>query len=120
MFAGLIWAVENKINPGGFSTIFHALYFAIVTLSTVGYGDITPLSPLGKVITVIMILSGIALIPWQLGKLLKVLVQAGSKQNIKCQKCGTEEHELNAVHCNMCGTILKHNRGVDADELELA
>ena len=119
MFAGLIWAVENKINPGGFGTIFDSLYFAIVSLSTVGYGDITPLSSLGKVVTVFMILSGIALIPWQLGKLLKVLVTSGHKQNITCKKCGTEAHDLDAVHCKMCGTILKHDRGVDADELEV-
>ena len=118
MFAGLIWAVENTVNPGQFGTIWDAFYFAIVTLSTVGYGDVTPLSSLGKIVTVVMILSGIALIPWQLGKLLKILVQAGKKQNITCRKCGVEEHDLDAVHCKMCGTILKHNRGADADELE--
>ena len=119
MFAGLIWAVENVVNPGQFGTIWDAFYFAIVTLSTVGYGDVTPLSSLGKIITVLMILSGIALIPWQLGKLLKVLVSAGKKQNITCGKCGVEEHDLDAVHCKMCGTILKHDRGLDSDELEL-
>lgn len=118
MFAGLIWAVENVVNPGQFGTIWDAFYFAIVTLSTVGYGDVTPLSSMGKVVTVVMILSGIALIPWQLGKLLKILVQTGKKQNITCTKCGVEEHDLDAVHCKMCGTILKHNRGADADELE--
>ncbi len=118
MFAGLIWVVENAINPESFGNIWDAFYFAIVTLSTVGYGDITPLSPLGKIVTVVMILSGIALIPWQLGKLLKVLVQSGKKQNITCRKCGIEEHDMDAIHCKMCGTILKHSRGVDA-ELEL-
>lgn len=74
--SGMIWAVENKINPGQFGTIWDALYFSVVTLSTVGYGDVTPLSSTGKVITVGMILSGIALIPWQLGKLLKVLLSS--------------------------------------------
>ncbi len=118
MFAGLIWAVENQVNPGQFGTIWDAFYFAIVTLSTVGYGDVTPLSSLGKVVTVVMILSGIALIPWQLGKLLKILVQSGKKQMVICSKCGVEEHDLDAVHCKMCGTILKHNRSADADELE--
>ena len=119
MFAGLIWAVENSHHPGGFGTIWDSLYFAIVTLSTVGYGDVTPLSPVGKAITVVMILSGIALIPWQLGKLLKILVQAGHKQNILCRKCGAQEHDFDAVHCKMCGAILKHKNKFIAEDLEL-
>ncbi len=79
--SGFIWAVENKVNPGEFGTIWHALYFSVVTLSTVGYGDITPLSLWGRVITIAMILSGIALIPWQLGKLIKIIIATSGKKN---------------------------------------
>ena len=105
--SGFIWAVENKINPGEFGTIWHALYFSIVTLSTVGYGDITPLSAPGRAITVLMILSGIALIPWQLGKLVKFLFVSGSKTEIKCPKCGLMDHDRDAKYCKICGTIIK-------------
>ncbi len=40
--SGMIWAVESKVNPD-YGNIFNAMYFSVVTLSTVGYGDITPL-----------------------------------------------------------------------------
>ncbi|MFH1276219.1 MAG: potassium channel family protein [Candidatus Woesearchaeota archaeon] len=108
--SGLIWTVENSVNPGQFGNIWETIYFVIVTLATVGYGDITPISPLGKVITVLMIISGIALIPWQLGKLIKVLIMEVSKTKIKCHSCKLEEHDTNAVHCNRCGAKLKKKK----------
>tara|TARA_Y100000034_G_C6880701_1_gene403518 strand:- start:334 stop:1206 length:873 start_codon:yes stop_codon:yes gene_type:complete len=101
--SGLIWAIENKVNPGAFGNIFNALYFSVVTLSTVGYGDITPLSPWGKLVTVGMILSGIALIPWQLGKLVKIVVLSSGKTKRKCTKCGLLDHDLDAKFCKQCG-----------------
>ena len=96
-----------KDNPGEFKTIWHALYFAIVTLSTVGYGDVTPISSWGRGITVMMILSGIALIPWQLGKLVKIMFDASRKTSIKCRKCGMIEHDMDALFCKICGTVVK-------------
>jgi voltage-gated potassium channel len=103
--SGLIWAVESKVNPG-YGNIWNAMYFSVVTLSTVGYGDITPLSPLGRVVTVAMILAGIAIIPWQLGKLVKVLFQSATKTTLKCSKCGLQEHEKMAKFCINCGKQL--------------
>ena len=82
VFAGLIWSVEAKINPGAIKSIWSALYFAVVTLSTVGYGDIAPLSAVGRAITMAMIVTGIAVIPWYLGKLVKVLIKSGTKEVI--------------------------------------
>jgi voltage-gated potassium channel len=103
--SGLIWAVESKINPE-YGTIFSAIYFSVVTLSTVGFGDITPLSPLGQAITIAMILTGIALIPWQLGKLVKVVVLSASKVARHCKKCGLDQHDPDAIHCKQCGKLL--------------
>lgn len=110
--SGFIWAVENKVNPGEFGTIWHALYFSVVTLSTVGYGDITPLSPWGKAITIGMIISGIALIPWQLGKLVKIMFISGGKSELKCSKCGLMEHENDAKFCKQCGKKRTENKKV--------
>jgi voltage-gated potassium channel len=101
--SGLIWAIENKVNPGSFGNIFNALYFSVVTLSTVGYGDITPLSPWGKAVTVVMILSGIALIPWQLGKLVKIVVMTAGKIKQICSRCGLIDHDIDAKFCKQCG-----------------
>jgi len=83
------------------------MYFSIVTLTTVGYGDVTPLSPAGKIVTIIMILSGIALIPWQLGKLIKILFVEATKTKIVCHKCELEDHERDSLHCRRCGAKLK-------------
>ncbi len=105
--SGFLWAVENKINPGQFGNIWNAMYFGVVTLSTVGYGDITPLSAWGRAITVIMILSGIALIPWQLGKLLKIIVGTATKTQIKCNSCGLLDHDGDAKFCKICGKKIK-------------
>lgn len=105
--SGFIWAIESRVNPDQFNNIWSAMYFSIVTMATVGYGDIIPLSWLGKVVTVIMILSGIALIPWQVGKLIKVAVQAKTKKEITCAKCGLTHHDFDAVHCKLCGEVIK-------------
>ena len=113
--AGMIWAVESKINPG-YGTIWDAMYFAVVTLATVGYGDVTPLSPGGKVVTIAMILSGIAIIPWQLGKLVKVMFLSATKTTVKCSKCGLQEHDKIAVYCMNCGTKLPKRKKVLEEE----
>lgn len=105
--SGLIWTVENSANPGQFDNIFDTIYFVIVTITTVGYGDITPISGWGKFLTVATILSGIALIPWQLGKLVKVLLVEVTKIRIRCPNCHLEEHDLNANFCKNCGTKLR-------------
>ena len=110
--SGLIWTVENKINPGQFSNIWETMYFVVVTLATVGYGDITPISAWGKAVTVLMILSGIALIPWQLGKLIKILFMEATKTKIKCPKCDLEDHERDSVHCRRCGAKLNKKKAL--------
>lgn len=115
--SGMIWAIESRINPG-YGTIWNAMYFAVVTLSTVGYGDVTPLSPWGKVVTIAMILSGIAIIPWQLGKLVKVLFQSATKTTWKCPKCSLQEHDKDAIYCKACGTKMPTKKKVMEEEEE--
>jgi voltage-gated potassium channel len=113
--SGMIWAIESKINPG-YGTIWNAMYFAVVTLSTVGYGDVTPLSVWGKIVTIAMILSGIAVIPWQLGKLVKILFQSATKTILKCTKCGLQEHEKSAKYCMNCGKKLPKRKKISLEE----
>ena len=108
--SGLIWTVESKVNPEQVGTIWDAMYFSIVTLTTVGYGDVTPLSPAGKIVTIIMILSGIALIPWQLGKLIKILFMEATKTKIICHKCKLEDHERDSTYCRRCGAKLNKDK----------
>lgn len=115
--SGLIWTVENKVNPEQIRTIWDAMYFAIVTITTVGYGDITPFSPAGKLVTILMILSGIALIPWQLGKLIRILFLEATKTKIKCSKCGLEDHDKDSLYCRRCGAKLKKKKNEAPPEI---
>jgi voltage-gated potassium channel len=105
IYSGLIYQVEHPVNPK-FGTFFDAVYFAVATMTTVGFGDITPISDAGKLMTVLMILSGIALIPWQLGDLIKQVAKSANKLNSTCSKCQLASHDLDASFCKNCGTKL--------------
>ena len=72
----------------------------------------------GKIVTILMILSGIALIPWQLGKLIKILFMEATKTKIICQKCKLEEHEKDSIHCRRCGVKLKKVKEKEVKDLE--
>ncbi|MET4204172.1 cyclic nucleotide-gated ion channel [Bradyrhizobium barranii] len=61
-FASLLYAIERDVQPSKLGTIPDAMWWAIVTLGTVGYGDVVPVTPLGKFISVFAIISGFAMI----------------------------------------------------------
>jgi voltage-gated potassium channel len=105
IYSGLIYQVEHPVNHQ-FGTFFDAVYFAVATMTTVGFGDITPISDAGKLMTVLMILSGIALIPWQLGDLIKQVAKSTNKVNLACPKCQLASHDLDASFCKRCGAKL--------------
>ena len=62
VFASLLYAVEHDVQPDKFGTIPQAMWWAIVTLGTVGYGDVVPVTPLGKLVSVFAIVGGLAMI----------------------------------------------------------
>ncbi|MGB8398073.1 cyclic nucleotide-gated ion channel [Bradyrhizobium sp.] len=62
LFASLLYAIERNVQPDKFGTIPQAMWWAIVTLGTVGYGDVVPVTPLGKLVSVFAIVSGLAMI----------------------------------------------------------
>ncbi|MGB3263387.1 MAG: ion transporter [Microcoleus sp.] len=106
VYSGLIYQVEHPENPAAFGTFLDAVYFSVVTMTTVGFGDVTPISESGRFLTILMILTGIALIPWQLGDLIKQLVKTSSQLETVCTGCGWCVHDANAKFCKMCGTQL--------------
>jgi voltage-gated potassium channel len=106
VYSGLIYQVEHPVNPKGFSTFLDAIYFSVATMTTVGFGDITPTSEMGQLLTVLMILTGIALIPWQLGDLIKQLIKTSKQVQIRCSNCGLASHDDDAKFCKACGTEL--------------
>lgn len=62
LFASLLYAIEHNVQPEKFGTIPQAMWWAIVTLGTVGYGDVVPVTPLGKIVSVFTIVVGFAMI----------------------------------------------------------
>jgi voltage-gated potassium channel len=106
IYSGLIYQVEHTVNPQVFGTFFDALYFAVVTMTTVGFGDITPTSDAGKLMTVLMILTGIALIPWQLKDLIEQIAKGSNKVSTICKNCQLSTHDLDASFCKRCGSKL--------------
>ena len=106
VYAGLIYQVEHQINSDRLVNFFDAFYFVVVTMTTVGYGDVTPLSEAGRLMTVLMIFTGVLFIPWQLSELIAQVVKTSNRVEQKCSKCSLSRHEADALFCKRCGTQL--------------
>ena len=102
VYSGLIYQVEHPVNPEVFNTFVDAMYFSIVTMTTVGFGDVTPASQIGRLLTVLMILTGIALIPWQIGDLIKRIIKTTNEVKTICSGCGLDFHDQDAKFCKIC------------------
>ena len=104
--AGLIYNVEHNTPYSAIHNFLDAFYFTVVTMTTVGFGDITPLSNAGRLVTLLMILAGITLIPWQIGELVRQLIRSVQKVNQDCSGCGWMFHDPDAQFCKRCGAEL--------------
>jgi len=102
--SGVFFIVENGINSR-ISTFGDAFYYTVVTLTTVGFGDIIPVSEAGRWVTVLMIISGIILIPWQAGQIVREWLRS-RKRDITCPTCGLRFHDVDASHCKACGSVI--------------
>ena len=102
----LMYLVEGEEH--GFTSIPIGIYWAIVTLTTVGYGDITPITDLGKFISGIVMIMGYAIIAVPTGIVSAEIVQSSRKQKVSpsCSECGEKDHDKNAVFCKKCGNKL--------------
>jgi voltage-gated potassium channel len=91
----------------GFTSIPRSIYWAIVTLTTVGYGDISPETPIGQFLASIVMLLGYAIIAVPTGIVTSELIKSTTKQNTQvCQNCLCESHDEDAVFCKKCGVEL--------------
>ena len=106
IYSGAIYQAEHDANGEDFVTFLDAVYFAVVTMTTVGYGDITPATEAGRGLTITMILTGIALIPTQVGNLIQQFTKVKNSVRIACKNCGLLGHEDDAKFCRRCGAEL--------------
>lgn len=112
IIGSVMYVVEGK--EAGFTSIPTSIYWCIVTLTTVGYGDISPITPLGQFIASFVMIMGYGIIAVPTGivtaELAKNSIPRKSTNNkIHCFECGSENHLLNAKFCQNCGTILNEN-----------
>jgi voltage-gated potassium channel len=107
----LMFAVEGPEN--GYTSIPESVYWAIVTLTTVGYGDIAPRTPLGQAIASLVMILGYAIIAVPTGIVTVELARSHAKQNvvIACPRCMLEGHARDARYCRRCGErLLAHDQ----------
>lgn len=97
---------ENEESP---YTYIDALYFTVATLTTTGFGDITLVTPAGKILSVFIMVVGVALFV----QLAKAIFQP-TKVKFDCSACGLIRHDVDAVHCKHCGETLKiQTKGIE-------
>ncbi len=107
ILGSLMYLIEEGRN--GFNSIPESIYWAIVTITTVGYGDISPVTPLGKFVASIIMLMGYGIIAVPTGILTTEMALASSRKdqtNEVCPGCSKEGHEVDAKFCNNCGSQL--------------
>jgi voltage-gated potassium channel len=102
--AGLFYEFEHGVNER-VNTFGDAFYFTVVTLTTVGFGDITPTTRAGRLVTIAAILAGVILIPWQASKIVREWAHRDMR-NVTCPECGLEYHDADASHCKACGHVI--------------
>jgi len=108
----MVYLVED--SESGFTSIPRSIYWAIVTVTTVGYGDIAPQTVMGQTLASIIMLIGYAIIAVPTGIVGAELVTASQNNpNMNTQSCGNcnaVDHDDKAKHCNQCGEDLFLNQ----------
>lgn len=106
IIGSLIYVIEGQEN--GFTSIPRSVYWAIVTLTTVGYGDISPNTPAGQFLAAIVMILGYSIIAVPTGIVTVELSRAHTKESSRqaCPGCSAEGHDSDARYCKFCGTKL--------------
>ena len=106
IFGALMYVVEGPEH--GFHSIPTGMYWAVVTVATVGFGDIAPSTGFGRFITSILIMIGYSIIAVPTGIYTAELARTmqPKRRRVRCVECGLPEHEADAWHCRKCGRAL--------------
>jgi voltage-gated potassium channel len=106
IIGSLMYVIEGEKN--GFSDIPTSIYWSIVTLTTVGYGDLSPQTPLGKALASIIMIIGYGIIAVPTGIVTAEMTHSAREKvsTQACPSCGAEGHEPGAAYCRICGAAL--------------
>ena len=110
IFGSIMYLIEGPEN--GFTSIPHGIYWAVVTLTTVGYGDIAPHTVLGRGVASLIMLTGFSIIAIPTGIFASELNKENRKSrklSRKCEACGLVGHTENANYCRKCGEHLSES-----------
>ena len=95
-----VFVVEHKMNDQ-INNYLDALYFTVTTLTTTGFGDITMKDPVGRFLSIIIMVVGVSLFL----RLVQTIFRP-AKVRFTCTDCGLLNHDKDAVHCKHCGKVL--------------
>jgi voltage-gated potassium channel len=106
IYGSIIYVVEGPEN--GFTSIPLSIYWAVVTITTVGYGDMSPKTPLGQAIATMVMITGYAVIAVPTGVFTAELARNMRPQlnPVTCPNCGKFGHAVGAEFCDRCGHAL--------------
>jgi voltage-gated potassium channel len=106
VFGSLMYLIEGEEH--GFTSIPRGIYWAIVTLTTVGYGDISPQTPTGQALAAIIMIMGYSIIAVPTGIVTAELTQLRQQKvsTQACRACSAEVHDSDAKFCKYCGAEL--------------
>jgi voltage-gated potassium channel len=109
IFGSLMYLIEGPEH--GFTSIPKSIYWAIITLTTVGYGDIAPMTPLGQALASLIMIMGYGIIAVPTGIVTLELSEASrrSANTRTCPVCSAEGHTREATYCWRCGANLFHS-----------
>lgn len=110
IIGSVMYLVEGGQNSSDFTSIPRSIYWAVVTLTTVGYGDITPVTEFGQFLSAIVMIMGYSVIAVPTGIVSAEMANSTTKTNTQsCRFCGKEGHDDDAVHCKYCGELINDN-----------
>jgi voltage-gated potassium channel len=115
LFGSAMYVIEGEAN--GFSSIPRGIYWAIVTLTTVGYGDISPRTGPGQFLAALIMVLGYSIIAVPTGIVTAEMARVGRHGARPCPGCRREDHEDDARFCRICGSDMGKAAGQPEGEL---
>lgn len=107
IMGAFLYVIEGSFNDG-FDSIPRSIYWAIITLTTVGYGDITPITPVGQMLAAVIMILGYSIIAVPTGIVSSefVRIEKEKMSNEACPNCMVEGHLKGSKYCFACGELL--------------